>query len=283
MYTYTQLSEKRASLLTILFRHIHRIFTEVTQFEKYNVHVYRKIQVTFVHTAGDHVPVTPVTQSFLSRLVTALTPAARQTPQPLMASAALASDTLGNASLSECKARSSATVKRKRRTRIEEGKREGRREGEVSVVARSREDCAPNSIVRSTRKRKRENIENYSPLSNAPMIEMKDFSNTKQAPFSPSPYTNSYSPSLPFFLSPSLPPSPFSPSSNHGGGTQDTPYGCLGNAPVGQFQSSFSGNTSFSKSPLRRSKRLAKRKGQGSFRGRLSQTVSFSSPVSCIH
>ena len=163
-----------------------------------------------------------------------------------------------------------------------EQKRRGRRALKTGIERDSHRDLkivAPSSSVRSNRKRKRDDLENVSPFSKSRMVEMKEFCNLSTTHLG----TQPFSPYLPVFLSPSLPPpftvSPSPYSINDDGDIRETSASFLASSPVLQFRSPSSRDNSFGASLLRRSRRLAQRKGQGSASGCLSQAVSFISPV----
>ena len=215
-----------------------------------------------LYTAGDVIVSTPVTQSFLSRLVAALTPAPRQEPSNTAAATNNHSTETAQFITPHKISRPTSAVKRRPQT---EGRKRGRENSfEPSHVG--------HSIVRPNRKRKRE--ENFNQLPN--VIEMKQFPTRK--PLHPLPQWVS-SPALP--VSPSLPPpfclSPSPAAESKSQCFQETP---LRITPVNQIQTEHSSSSvkgSFGSSPLRRSGRLAQCKGRSHI---LAQSVRFESPVS---
>ena len=231
------------------------------------LHVYT---YTCITSAGVPVAATPVTQSFLSRLLNALTPGPRLTQQPMNDSALESGYSAGS------QKRQTSTVKRKRR-KIDGGK------GGRTPVPQSCKELHVNvevsvANVKTSRKRKRDDTGNCSFL-NKDEIEMQEIctlSPTKQGRFSPS--TVAYTPSLPLFLSPS--PFSISPFEINGGGTKETPCSVLANNSEVKVSFTHSSKQNCSRaSPLRRSQRLAQKRDH-SLEWRLSRAASFISPVS---
>lgn len=181
---------------------------------------------------------------------------------------------LENGYLAGSQKRQTLTAKRKRR------KRDGGRGGRTPVPQSCRElDVeVPVANVQTGRKRKRDDTGNCSFL-NTHEIEMQEIctlSPTKQGRFSPS--TNTYTPPLPLFLSPS--PFSMSPFEINGGGIKETPCSVLANNSQVKLSFGHSSKQNCSRaSPLRRSQRLAQKRDR-SLEWRLSQAASFISPVS---
>ena len=244
------------------------------------------------------IPSTPITQSFLTRLMNALTPAKPQ-PPPHAMSNTVSTGLLENGRISTKGKTVEETAVQKREEGLGRGRRDGGREGRWSgtgkrergrggkmTVEQSCRDLkaqTPYSLGRSNRKRKRDELEsNYcSPFSNTSMIEMKEFwglSTKSKALFSPN--TQHYSPSLPLFLSPS-------PSLSIIGSIHETPSSFFAASPSHCVRSSsnFSpqNESSFGASPLRRSRRLVQRRVQRSSGGNSALATSFTSPVSFMY
>ena len=202
---------------------------------------------------------TSISQSFLSRLVTALTPASRN-------SQATAGKDLNSLSIPGSSVRMRNGI--------------GKVESNCNIpVSASHNDLSRDPLNNpaglSSRKRKREDTEKSALTSNAHAFEMQDILHlSKRSPHLNITCSPSSQPSLsPFLLSPFLPP-PFSLSSanvaiNDGVITAQEAPSHFGMSPA-----------SSKPSPLRRSRRLAQRRSQTPLGGRLSQAVSSWSPVS---
>ena len=226
--------------------------------------IYTCICVCMLYAVGDVIVPTPVTQSFLSRLVAALTPAPRQEPSNTAAATNKHSTETAQFITPHKLSRPTSAVKRRPQT-------EGRKRDRENSFEPSR---VRNSIARPNRKRKRE--ENINQLPD--VIEMKQFPTRK--PLQPLPQWVS-SPALP--VSPSLPP-PFclSPSPAAESKSQCLQEMPLRITPVNLIQTEHSLSSvkaSFGSSPLRRSGRLAQCKGRSPI---VAKSFRFESPVSCM-
>ena len=236
------------------------------------------------------IPSTPITQSFLTRLMNALTPAKPQPPSHAMSNT-VSAGLLENGRISAMGKTVEETAVQRREEGLGRGRRDGGREGRWSgtgkrergrggkmTVERSCRDLkaqTPYSLGRSNRKRDELESNYCSPFSNTSMIEMKEFwglSAKSKALFSPN-----YSPALPLFLSPS-------PSLSIVESIHETPSSFLAASPF-RSSSNFSpqNESSFGASPLRRSRRLVQRRGQGSSGGNSALAASFTSPVSLMY
>ena len=207
---------------------------------------------------------TPASQSFLSRLVTALTPASRQAynPPTTIGDVKLFS-TPHNASLQSLPTKQNI---------------EGRQN---IVVTTYRNKDSLNSISRSSRKRKRDDHENCAPQSNSRVFEMKQVFQLSDR--SPHLISSSIKQSVsPFLHSPFLPP-PFSLSPTATNMDKFNVHETSSQLVISPAIEYLSEKTSFNASQLRRSRRLAQKTGQRSISGSVSQNLSFISPVNIVY
>ena len=205
---------------------------------------------------------TPASQSFLNRLVTALTPASRQAYNSLT--------TIGDVKLFSTPHNASLQSLPTKQGR------------QNIAVKTSRNKDSLNSISRSSRKRKRDDHENCAPQSNSRVFELKQVFHLSDR--SPHLISSSIKQSVsPFLHSPFLPPpfslSPTSPATNMDKLNVHETSSQLVISPAVDYLSE---KSSFNASQLRRSRRLAQKTGQRSTSCSVPQNLSFISPVNTL-